>query len=334
MWALLKLSMEEGTIWPCQSNWVLLQLEGWGVRRRPKRRAKRPRCAVQRGSIVARCGGASGCPKSSGLQGLGGVAWFAPVVGSQSHGLGTGIAMFALHERRLVPGRDSQQGSPKASIQDRTRGPPSHMVRSGAAPNSQASIPRHASPRAHGCHVGWSVVHHSSLTCAAERARRRGSVPNLKLHARSVPAQEPCCPAAPKHEPAANRSVPIPMAECHGARASAVPSPGSGGRRLRATSSQSEHRPRRANRPCPNNVATPPNCPCVFASLRSWLLGSRGGGCFPMPFERKQARSSRPWRGGLDVARSPKKWQGNRPASTSTRRQDLGGHTAVLSTVS
>ena len=129
--------MEEGTIWPCQSNWVLLQLQGWGVRRRSKRRARRLRCAGRQGSIVARCGGGSGCPKSSGLQGLAGVEWFAPVAGSQSHGLDTGFAMFALHERRLVPGRDSLQGSPKASTQDRTRGPPSHMVRSGAAPNSQ-----------------------------------------------------------------------------------------------------------------------------------------------------------------------------------------------------
>ena len=240
--------------------------------------------------------------------------------------------MFALHERRLAPGRDSLQGSPKASTQDRTRGPPSHMVRSGAAPNSQASIPRRASPRARGCHVGWSVVHHSSLTCAAERVRRRGSAPNLLLRARSVPAQEPCCPAAPKRKPAANRSVPIPMAECHGARASAVPESWVRRRLPHATSSQSEHRHRRANRPCPNNGAPPPKCPCVFASLRSWLLGSRGGGCFPCHV--KGSRQEAPGLGGrARCGASPKKWRGNRPASTSTRRQDHGGHTAVLSTV-
>ena len=100
-----------------------------------------------------------------------------------------------------------------------------------------------------------------------------------------------CCQPAPKHEPAANRSLQFPRqgAMARRRRPSRVKGQQRGG--FAPCRPDNDIRPRRANRPCPNNVAPPPNCPCVFASLRSWLPGSRGEGCFPMPFERLVAKA-------------------------------------------
>ena len=161
--------------------------------------------------------------------------------------------MFALHERRLVPGRDSCKDLPRRPHGIEPEGLQSHG--SQWCGTEFTSIPRRASPRARGCHVGWSVVHHSSPTCAAERARRRGSAPNLLQH---DPFRHRS--RAVRRRPSTNQppigpfQFPWQSAMARGHRLSRVlGQEGAASRHVVPVRTSTG----RANRPCPNNGAPP-----------------------------------------------------------------------------